>query len=836
MVKRIFFCLVWLLIGGITNAQNTYYWIGSNVKTDALLIGADWNTQQDGLGIARNTANVNDILIVDGSKEIEIDVAGMSNPNIKRFEISAGANVTIKNNGTSVVSFTLNGESSSPVLKGLSVSGGSVLKIVSKNTGAMNLQLARGGDVVGSTVYIIGDAYDNNGETNYRSSRLQKTGSLIERLTFSAGSSAYISSAASAFGSSGTNMTNSVVFEAGTNLYFLLGNSPFSNANGEPVINLKKGSNFFVRAISTNSNFFNNRSFGNLIIENGIEYIGGASNNFGSVDNLTVRENSKLILSPNVSAFTSKVSGNIYVETGSEFAVTANSNGQTTLEMNGDGTLQTINGAVSSLNMFKVSLGASVKLNTNLTIAAARDIFIEGTLDLNNHVLSGLGKFNTVSGATLVSEHTGGLKANITTSGNQNYAQGTNYIFNVATETSFPEEATSVTFNAVANVIFNAAASINRPINVSGSLTLNGNKLTISNNASITMLEGAVFSGTYNDNAYIVALNNGCVCSSGTIFVEGITSTMVIPVGTASDYIPVMVEASVPSNFSVNVFGNVTLDATPDGIPVADKTNLVNATWKLSRTSGNGTFNVMVNWPNALEGVGFSGLTNNQIGIARLNGLTYDNFRGIGNNTANTVKINNLTQNGPIIVGGVGTVLPVSLVAFGAQRQGSTVNLKWTTVYEHNSSHFNIERSSNGENFNLIGTKKASGDSYQKQEYVFADFNPINGVNYYRLVQYDKDGKTNTYEPISVSIDPTSSFTLLASKNSREIEFRLLSDKKGQAQLDLYNMEGKKVVSQKLEISSGSNIYTMSTSELYKGIYILQYQLDEDIYIKKFLK
>lgn len=835
MIKRLICFFLLFLVAGVLKAQNTYYWVGNN-KTDGTLTGSDWNTLQNGLGLARVTANINDILVIDGNKEIEIDVTGVSSTDLKRLEITNTANVTIKNNGTATMNLTLTGEAGIPTLKGLYVSGGSILRVVSKNAGAMNLQLARGGDVIGSSVYIIGEAYDNSGETNYRSVRLQKTGAQTEKLVFSQGSSVYVSSAAAAFGSSGTNMTNSVVFENGTNLYFLLGNSPFSNANGEPVIDLKKGSNFIVRGVSTNGNFFNNRTYGNLIIENEITYTATGSNTFASVDNLTIRNKSKFELPPNVSTFTSKVAGNIFVETESELLVTSNANGQTTIEMNGDGTLQTISGLVSSLNMFKVASAANVRLNTNLAIAAARDIVIEGTLDLNNQVFSGIGRFNTVSGATLISGHTGGLKVNIATTGNQNYAQNTHYVFNAPTLTPFPDNVASVTFNVVGNVVFNVETSINRPISIAGILTLNNNKLTIVNNANITMLQGATFAGAYNNNTYIVALNNGCACSSGTVIVEGITTSTIIPVGTVNHYIPVTLEASVPSNFSVNVFEGVTEDATPDGVSFADKTELVNATWKLNRTSGNGTFNVLVSWPNALEGVGFAGLANNQIGIARLNGLTYDNFRGTGNNTANTVKINNLTQNGPIIVGAVGTTLPVSLVAFSAQKQGASVNLKWTTSYEKNSSHFNIERSSNGENFNLIGTKKAAGDSYQKQEYVFADFNPINGVNYYRLVQYDKDGKINVYEPISVSIDATSSLTLLTSKNSREIEFRLLSLKKGQAKLDLYNMEGKKLVSQKIEISSGSNIYTIHTSELPKGVYVLQYQLDGDVYRKKVLK
>ncbi|MES1250054.1 MAG: T9SS type A sorting domain-containing protein, partial [Chitinophaga rupis] len=58
--------------------------------------------------------------------------------------------------------------------------------------------------------------------------------------------------------------------------------------------------------------------------------------------------------------------------------------------------------------------------------------------------------------------------------------------------------------------------------------------------------------------------------------------------------------------------------------------------------------------------------------------------------------------------------------------------------------HFTIQRSSDGVNFNPIGTVTAKGNSSSVSSYSFTDANPnLQGYNYYRLAETDLDGKTN---------------------------------------------------------------------------------------------
>jgi hypothetical protein len=86
-------------------------------------------------------------------------------------------------------------------------------------------------------------------------------------------------------------------------------------------------------------------------------------------------------------------------------------------------------------------------------------------------------------------------------------------------------------------------------------------------------------------------------------------------------------------------------------------------------------------------------------------------------------------------------VLPVSLISYSASIEpGPQVKLNWQTAYENNIKQFIISRSSDGRNFKEAGTIAATGNSNNTTGYQFVDIAPLQGANYYRLDEVDKDG------------------------------------------------------------------------------------------------
>ncbi|MFZ4543196.1 MAG: T9SS type A sorting domain-containing protein, partial [Saprospiraceae bacterium] len=97
-------------------------------------------------------------------------------------------------------------------------------------------------------------------------------------------------------------------------------------------------------------------------------------------------------------------------------------------------------------------------------------------------------------------------------------------------------------------------------------------------------------------------------------------------------------------------------------------------------------------------------------------------------------------------------VLPVELISFTAASSGTNVKLIWTTARELNNDHFEIERSADGIQFEIIGSVSGSNAKKTIRKYEYIDVNPHEIVNYYRLKQIDSNGKFQYSNIISAKI------------------------------------------------------------------------------------
>jgi hypothetical protein len=95
--------------------------------------------------------------------------------------------------------------------------------------------------------------------------------------------------------------------------------------------------------------------------------------------------------------------------------------------------------------------------------------------------------------------------------------------------------------------------------------------------------------------------------------------------------------------------------------------------------------------------------------------------------------------------------LPVQLTAFSATATPSrTVRLDWQTASEVNNDHFEVQRSLDGQSFEVAGRMQGSGTSIQGHTYSFVDAALGAATTlYYRLRQVDRDG-TSVFSPVQV--------------------------------------------------------------------------------------
>jgi|GEM_PF-1981313 hypothetical protein len=97
-----------------------------------------------------------------------------------------------------------------------------------------------------------------------------------------------------------------------------------------------------------------------------------------------------------------------------------------------------------------------------------------------------------------------------------------------------------------------------------------------------------------------------------------------------------------------------------------------------------------------------------------------------------------------------GVSLPIELSNFEGKALIGQNQLIWRTLSETSNDYFEIERSLDAINFTKIGKIEGFGTTTQMSEYDFIDRNLNSKIYYYRLKQYDFDGKTKYYGPISI--------------------------------------------------------------------------------------
>lgn len=237
------------------------------------------------------------------------------------------------------------------------------------------------------------------------------------------------------------------------------------------------------------------------------------------------------------------------------------------------------------------------------------------------------------------------------------------------------------------------------------------------------------------------------------------------------------------------------------------------------------------------------------VAIVRYNIIgTLDSSFGVGgkltNNRFYQGKSVILQTDGKILVGG-GTyysvaiarfdtvgVLPIRLLSFTATKKEKTVLLNWQTASETNNAYFSVERSTNGStDFSAIGKANSKGNTARLQQYTFEDLSPLNGGNYYRLKQVDKDGRS-TYSK-TVFVDFTKSTTIKIYPNPVKDLLQIDGlDASVKTNISIVDLSGRTLA--KTSVTNSS--YSWNIKQLPSGNYYLTIEAGKKITTLKFIK
>jgi hypothetical protein len=164
-------------------------------------------------------------------------------------------------------------------------------------------------------------------------------------------------------------------------------------------------------------------------------------------------------------------------------------------------------------------------------------------------------------------------------------------------------------------------------------------------------------------------------------------------------------------------------------------------------------------------------------------------------------------------------ILPVSVLEYTASLMlNGTVELKWKTGTEADNDFYNVERSSNGRDYSVIGTVDGAGNSTSEKNYVFTDPNPLPGTSFYRLSQTNFNG-SHEYLGVkkieNLTLKDFEAKTLYGYAGKIVLQISSVAD--ATYYLTVFDINGRKWKDELLRVSAG---FTRKEITLPPGVYI----------------
>lgn len=177
-------------------------------------------------------------------------------------------------------------------------------------------------------------------------------------------------------------------------------------------------------------------------------------------------------------------------------------------------------------------------------------------------------------------------------------------------------------------------------------------------------------------------------------------------------------------------------------------------------------------------------------------------------------------------------ILPVTIANINAKSYENAIIINWSTSSELNSRYFEIQRSTDGQNFRKMGVVSAAGNSNVVQQYFFRDELPANGKNFYRLKVVDLDGQYELSKIVNVQVKTTKNMLIKSSAINRpsgKLSLELESGGNSNVNIFVTDINGRIFYRSEKFLIEGHNLITDKVSLPSKGIYYLRISSAENL-------
>lgn len=375
-------------------------------------------------------------------------------------------------------------------------------------------------------------------------------------------------------------------------------------------------------------------------------------------------------------------------------------------------------------------------------------------------------------------------------------------------------------------------------------LSLNGYRLDVTNSASgaITRTSGYIISETPTAvNPSIIRWYHRTVGGS-KVYPFGVAGTYIpftfnitTPMTNAAAYVDVSTRTSPSNNqpwAGVSNVGAVTHMYSPN-VPYTDGSipAVIDRWWDITNShpvTADATFSYRGS-ENTLNALYATGL----IGAQYWNGTAWmPNNAVIGSAVAVSAGVGSVTAPGlstfcPWVLSALLSPLPIEITDFSANCVDRSIVLSWATATEKNNDHFTIEKSDDGMTFRAIATVPGAGNSQSAIQYHYTDREAVAAAStvYYRLKQTDSNGTSKAFKTVSVNAcDDKDNVVKINNSEEGELSvvFSLQADDR--YTLQLYDLMGRQVKSEQLDVPKAYALKTIDTEGLVEGYYMLVLQ------------
>ncbi|HRI26492.1 MAG TPA: T9SS type A sorting domain-containing protein [Chitinophagales bacterium] len=167
---------------------------------------------------------------------------------------------------------------------------------------------------------------------------------------------------------------------------------------------------------------------------------------------------------------------------------------------------------------------------------------------------------------------------------------------------------------------------------------------------------------------------------------------------------------------------------------------------------------------------------------------------------------------------------PVSLVRFDGTVLPNGNLLNWVTASETNNNYFTLSRSTDGINFQPVGTVKGAGTASTSRSYELLDTNAPAGVSYYQLEQTDFDGTTSLVSGVIMlrRSEVNAGFvSVMPVPASKMVNITFSSEVSGAATFKVADVAGREIDSQVVQTHAGLNTATLDIANYAPGVYFV---------------